>query len=695
MIAQPPHGSVPVSVVIPAHQNEESLARTLERILACRPLPAEILLHLDAGWEPRALKLEAAPVPVRLLRSAERLGPGGGRQRLLEAAACEIIASFDDDSWPLDDDFFSKALEVMAAFPNAAVISPAVYLREKPVMPPLAEATLERAFEGSASLHRKSMHTQLPGYVPVPEAYGVEEADLALQITAAGHDILACPWLRAWHDRPRADNRHAVLPWIQNEVLLAYLRYPWVARPWGWLRAARHVWRQRRAAPAGRLLQALWEAPWRCGRYRAHARRYTLRQVWAHYRRPGRRYVLHALPGGGLEARQAGPSPRVLFAQYFNPGGYPPLEHASRILARQGWEVIFQGIWNEGTRLDLAPHPRVKVRRLPVCGPGLLQKMHYFWFALICLLRVVCWRPAWVYGSDAISTPVLLLLRRLTGCRVVYHEHDSPTPGAATATRFQAWVLKCRARLAHEAEVVVAPNAQRLALLAEAARPRGQVLCVWNCPSMDDVRRPPARKVAGGPLRVLYHGSIVPERFSIGMLEALVKAGEGVCIRLLGYEGPGCAGYVEELRRTAARLGVADRFEYLGPMDRHAMMGACAECDVGLALLSTAGGDVNMVHMTGASNKAFDYLSQGLAIIVPPGDDWRELYVARGCAVACAAADVGQIANVFAHLRDHRDEVREMGRQGRALIEAVWNYEAVFQPVLERMQAEEGKTADR
>ena len=50
-------------------------------------------------------------------------GPGGGRNRLIREAACPLVASFDDDSWPLDADYFDVVAELFAAHPEAAVIS--------------------------------------------------------------------------------------------------------------------------------------------------------------------------------------------------------------------------------------------------------------------------------------------------------------------------------------------------------------------------------------------------------------------------------------------------------------------------------------------------------------------------------------------------------------------------------------------
>ena len=121
-------------------------------------------------------------------------------------------------------------------------------------------------------------------------------------------------------------------------------------------------------------------------------------------------------------------------------------------------------------------------------------------------------------------------------------------------------------------------------------------------------------------------------------------------------------------------------------MSRYELLPRCAECDVGLSLLRYQSQDINMRHMTGASNKPFDYLSQGLALIVPSEPEWEKLFVDNGCARACDPASKDELAALFCWLADHRDEVAAMGARGRQLIAGQWNYEHQFQPVLKLME---------
>jgi len=688
MSGLPAIATVPVSVAIPAYQNEAVLASALERIFTCCPLPEEVLVHFDGGWRPSKDFSMDAPVPVRQLFSSSNLGPGGGRDALFRQAKCEVICSFDDDSWPLDTDYFAQALAVMAAFPKAAVLSPAVYLREKPVMPRLAEVNECVAFEGSASVTRKSHYLQLPGYVPMPDAYGVEEVDVSLQASAAGFQILNCPWMRAWHDRPYAENEHTVLPWIRNEVLLAYLRYPLWLQPWGWLRAIRHVVRHARPGYKRKLLQALASSPALCQAHQTFVRRYRLREVWRHHFAPHARWTL-ASDEGDLKATVATEPGRVMYIQYTNPAGYPPLEHSAMQLASRGWEVRFAGISGRGAAaMEFPPFPRIQVWRRRWHAPGVMQRIHYLSFTLWCLFKAWHFKPSWVYCSDPLSALPGLWIHRLTGAQIIYHEHDSPAAPKGKEKWFAALCRRERREIAAKARAVVLPNQARLEAFAEANPIGGEALCVWNCPSIYEASSAPTKQRSHRPLRVLYHGSIVPDRFPVMMLEALAACEHDVMIRLIGYEVPGMIGYTDHLKQEAERLGVANRFEYLGTLpQRSDLMARAAECDVGLSLLNHHSDDINMRHMAGASNKPFDYLSQGLALIVPRSPEWEELFVATGCAVACVPGNVDDLVNTFRWLSDHHDEVQRMGQRGRTLINEKWNYEAEFAKVLMLMES--------
>src|SRR5262249_48345283 len=123
--------------------------------------------------------------------------------------------------------------------------------------------------------------------------------------------------------------------------------------------------------------------------------------------------------------------PRVLFLQFTNPAGYPPLEHASRILARLGWDVLFLGTGAYGAdSLRFPGDPAIRERRMPALRPGMLQKPAYVAYTAWAVATCAVWRPRWIYASDPTAALPALLGRLALRFHIVYHEHDSPTwPG--------------------------------------------------------------------------------------------------------------------------------------------------------------------------------------------------------------------------------------------------------------------------
>jgi glycosyltransferase involved in cell wall biosynthesis len=373
-------------------------------------------------------------------------------------------------------------------------------------------------------------------------------------------------------------------------------------------------------------------------------------------------------------------SRRILYVQYTNPAGYPPLEHSSRILADAGWEVLFLGTGAFGAEaLEFPPHERIEVRRVPFCSPGWRQKAHYLRFQFWVMGVALSWKPDWIYASDAAAAPAGWLLR-VFGKRVVYHEHDTP---GGKARGWQRMVLAARQALIRRAEVAVWPNPERALI---AAPERRDAAIVWNCPLRDEVG-PPREPRDAQVLEVFYHGSLSASRLPLSVMEALALLPDAVRLTVAGYETAGFAGYSQRLREAAARLGIADRVRLLGPIALRAdLLAHCRKADVGLALMPARSGDLNERTMAGPSNKPFDYLACGLAVLVSDLPDWRSLYVDAGMARACNQDDPVGIAAALRWFLAHPEETRTMGERGRRRILEDWNYETQFAAVRERME---------
>ena len=102
-----------ISAIVPTCHRLDLLSSTINRLKDCVPPPNEILVHVD-GEDSETMDWLATTHPdVILLVSRQPIGPGGGRNRLIRAATHELVASFDDDSWPIDQDFFARARSIL------------------------------------------------------------------------------------------------------------------------------------------------------------------------------------------------------------------------------------------------------------------------------------------------------------------------------------------------------------------------------------------------------------------------------------------------------------------------------------------------------------------------------------------------------------------------------------------------------
>jgi glycosyltransferase involved in cell wall biosynthesis len=372
---------------------------------------------------------------------------------------------------------------------------------------------------------------------------------------------------------------------------------------------------------------------------------------------------------------------RVLYVQYTSPGAYPPLVRGARLLADAGARVLMLGTRVNGLdALDAPTSHGVEIRLMPAAADGWRLKAHYARYAAWVAREGSAWKPDWVYASDLLSAPIALGLSALTGARVVYHEHDAPTHEHPSWTIRQC--LAARSKLLRQADLVVTPNAERSAIVSEAAGGRA-VMTVWNCPLRPIGRRPATRQ--SSRLEVMYRGSINGERLPATVVDAIARTDADAALSIAGYETAGSRGYVASLEARARELGVSDRVRALGTVTESELGALVPHADLGLALMPVGSLDENMRHMTGASNKVFEYLSAGVCPLVSDLPDWRATFVDAGCALACDPRDPASIASTFAWAASHRDEVSAAARRGYDRLERDWNYETQFAPVLHAM----------
>ena len=237
-------GTVPVTAIVTAFNRIDQALTALRAIRACRPAPAEVLVHVDGGQQACAQAIEASGLANGVLVTDGSIGPGGGRNKLIAAASHDLVASFDDDSWPMDSDYFGRLVAVAAEYPSASIIAAAVIERGQVRTPGTGRLVWSADFAGGGCAYRKAAFLATGGYVPLPVAYFMEEVDLALRLHEQGGKILLCDDLRVEHDSTLEHHASArvTAASVANIALLTFLRYPVAFYPVGAAQVLRRTW---------------------------------------------------------------------------------------------------------------------------------------------------------------------------------------------------------------------------------------------------------------------------------------------------------------------------------------------------------------------------------------------------------------------------------------------------------------------
>lgn len=141
--------SIEVSVIIPAYNTEQYIAKAIESALAQTLADIEVIVVDDCSTDNTVQIIESFKDPrLRLLLNSENLGAGGARNRAIEAAQGKWIAVLDSDDW-----YAPQRLEVLvnlAEQKNVDLIADDSYLIEDGVSTPWSTIICESGIKVSS-----------------------------------------------------------------------------------------------------------------------------------------------------------------------------------------------------------------------------------------------------------------------------------------------------------------------------------------------------------------------------------------------------------------------------------------------------------------------------------------------------------------------------------------------------------------
>lgn len=277
------------------------------------------------------------------------------------------------------------------------------------------------------------------------------------------------------------------------------------------------------------------------------------------------------------------------------PGG---LEHGGGMGRMVGY---FVGIWS--TQRD-APEFRI----IDDYGPGhLVWAPFYFAKTLIIILmesmlgRVSLLHVNVAARGSTVRKSIIILLAAILRVPVILHLHGSRYDlfFHAMPRPLQALI---RATFRSATRVIVLGEFWRDFVVDDIGAEADRVVVMYNTvpPPIDTRREKPV-----GPCRLLFLGNLGTRKGIPELLEALASERVQSLAWTAVLAG---GGDVELYRRKAAALGLADRIEFPGWVDRETVESLCFHADV-LALPS---------HGEGLPLSVLEGLSYGLAVITTP-----------------------------------------------------------------------------
>lgn len=169
---------------------------------------------------------------------------------------------------------------------------------------------------------------------------------------------------------------------------------------------------------------------------------------------------------------------------------------------------------------------------------------------------------------------------------------------------------------------------------------------------------------AGGWLKVLFVGRIYPVKGLMNVVRATAHLkGENIVFRMVG---PDEAGHLAELKREVEKLGVGEMFEWVGPKFGDELSKEYDECDILILPSFTENFGATVV----------DAMAHGKPALTSTFTGWKILE-ARKCGWWVDNAPESLAGKFKEIVKMGKEELREMGKRGRELVEREYTWEVV------------------
>ena len=373
---------------------------------------------------------------------------------------------------------------------------------------------------------------------------------------------------------------------------------------------------------------------------------------------------------------------------YANPDGYPPTIHAIELLRSRFTVHLF--CRNEGTPNYRWPSD-VQVHRLgksesmeqKQTKSPLRKLLEYRAFVTVVRRELRTMHPSLVIAYEPHA---LVAVSPIRGGMppVIYHRHEIDDHDRLPHFSLQTWIYRYALHLTRLASLVVFPERNRAEYYLGLAGDTRAPMIVPNVPlrrsfplTTDIVSMIDARWSA--PV-LIYRGRVSEPNGIVGPVSALPLLPSGIMLRLVGAVSDT---FRSQLMSIASELCVDERIVIEGYLPNTEADQATMEASCGFALQHPV--SRNWTYLASASNKIFEYAACGVPVIVPDRESYREYFAGESWVHYAEPSDAVSIAVAVKSVFSDRTAYMSKCKAARSSFENRFNYENVFQPVLDRI----------
>ncbi|HEX2088118.1 MAG TPA: glycosyltransferase family 4 protein [Solirubrobacteraceae bacterium] len=230
--------------------------------------------------------------------------------------------------------------------------------------------------------------------------------------------------------------------------------------------------------------------------------------------------------------------------------------------------------------------------------------------------------------------------------------------GALTDPRAVAAAAAVESWCYRHAAAVVAPS-RRLARALEDHPDTRRVVHVPPAVDVDRFAAPAPRRPDGGPLHVVYAGTIGMAQAVDTLVEAAVRAGPGVVRVTIAGDGADAPA----IRRAVSARG-ATNVTLLGPVPPEEVPALYAGADAGVVLLHDA-----PLFEEALPSKTFEVMAAGRPVLLGARGEAAELVQEAGAGLVGPPRDARALAAAMVRLHCDRSLARSLGAAGRRHVE--------------------------